>query len=166
MRGRAKRATAADRARAVRDREWHALSAEERAAWYGFLRTHAELVKTLDAELLAAHRLPLSAFDVLVQLSLAADGSMRMSELADHVLLSRSGLTRLVERLEREGLVARCRADDDSRGVLASLTERGWETVAEAAPTHLAGIRERFVERLGAGQARQLAAAWRRLAPD
>jgi DNA-binding MarR family transcriptional regulator len=98
---------------------------------------------------------------VLIQLSFVPDRRLRMSELAEAVVLSRSGLTRLVDRLERDGLVERERGDVDPRQVYAQLTERGLEAVADATPTHIAGIKERFLERLSDRQTKQLAAIWR-----
>jgi DNA-binding MarR family transcriptional regulator len=83
-----------------------------------------------------------------------------MFELADAVVLSRSGLTRLVERLERDGLVERERGVVDLRQMYARLTDRGFEVVADATPTHVAGVKERFLERLSDEQTRQLAAIW------
>ncbi len=82
-----------------------ALTSAEMAAWRTFLRAHAVLVRRLEAELVAEHDLPLASYDVLVQLSEAPQQRLRMTELADRVLLSRSGLTRLVDRLVRDGLV-------------------------------------------------------------
>src|SRR3954452_18922028 len=81
------------------------LSAEELAAWGGLLRTHARLVRELDGELQSVHALPLSSYEVLLRLAGAPEGKMRMSELADAVLLSRSGVTRLVDRLQGDRLV-------------------------------------------------------------
>ena len=118
-------------------------------------------MRALDAELEREHGLPLTSYDVLIQLSLAADTRLRMFELADAVVLSRSGLTRLVDRLERGGLVERERGEVDPRQIYARLTDRGFEVLAEATPTHVAGIRERFLERLSAEQTEQLAAIWR-----
>jgi DNA-binding MarR family transcriptional regulator len=85
----------------------HQLSPIELGAWRGFLRVHAALVKSLDAELASAHDLPLSSYEVLLTLEAAPGHKRRMSELADSVLLSRSGMTRLVDRLERDGLLER-----------------------------------------------------------
>ena len=92
------------------------LTTDELAAWRGFLQTHARLTRRLDEELRAAHDLPLTSYDVLVQLEGAPGREMRMSELADAVLLSRSGLTRLVDRLERQGLIERRECPDDACG--------------------------------------------------
>jgi DNA-binding MarR family transcriptional regulator len=141
--------------------QFRALTDDQLAAWGGFLRGHAEIVRALDAELEREHGLPLSSYDVLIQLSFAPDRRLRMSELAEAVVLSRSGLTRLVDRLERDGLVERERGDVDPRQVYAQLTERGLEAVADATPTHIAGIKERFLERLSDSQTKQLAAIWR-----
>lgn len=150
-------------ARATHEEEWFRLSPEQRAAWAGFIGAHASIVRELDAELQAAHGLPLSSFDVLVQLSLAPEGHMQMYELAEAVHLSRSGLTRLVDRLERQGLLERHRGERDPRQVFASITKSGLDRLAETTPTHLAGVRRRFLERLSQSQVRQLAAAWGRL---
>lgn len=139
----------------------------ELGAWREFLRTHAVLTRQLDEELRRSHGLPLSSYDVLVNLAGAPDRQMRMSELADAVLLSRSGLTRLVERLEREGLLQRADCPSDARGSLAVLTEAGLARLAEARKTHLRGVRERFIDRFDDAELEQLAAWWQRvLDPD
>jgi DNA-binding MarR family transcriptional regulator len=150
-------------ARATHEEEWFKLSPEQRAAWSGFIRAHASIVKELDAELQAAHGLPLSSYDVLVQLSLAPNGRMQMFELAEAVHLSRSGLTRLVDRLERQGLLERHRGERDPRQVFARITGPGLERLAETTPTHLAGVRRRFLERLSQSQLEQLAVVWNQL---
>ena len=131
------------------------------AAWSGFLRGHAHIVRALDAELEREHGLPLSSYDVLIQLSLAPGRRLRMFELADAVVLSRSGLTRLVDRLERCGFVERERGEADLRQMYARLTDRGLQVVADATPTHIAGIKERFLDRLSDEQMEQLTAIWR-----
>jgi DNA-binding MarR family transcriptional regulator len=136
----------------------------EMDAWAGFLRTHATLVRELDDELTREHDLPLSSYDVLVQLSSAPGGEMRMSQLADAVLLSRSGLSRLVARLVDQGLVERRECESDGRGANACITPVGTRRLEEARETHRAGVRERFLSRLSDAQQRQLAAAWRRIA--
>jgi DNA-binding MarR family transcriptional regulator len=126
-------------------------------------RVYASIVKELDAELKAAHGLPLSSFDVLVQLGLAPDGRMQMFELAEAVHISRSALTRQVDRLERQGLLERHRGEHDPRQVFACITEKGLERLAETAPTHLSGVRERFLERLSQTQIKKLADIWSEL---
>src|SRR3954470_1924795 len=135
----------------------------EMDAWAGFLRTHASLVRELDDELTRAHDLPLSSYDVLVQLATTPDGQMRMSQLADAVLLSRSGLSRLVARLVDQGLVERRECASDGRGAWATLTDEGRSRLDAARETHRAGVRERFLSRLSESQQRQLGAAWRRI---
>jgi DNA-binding MarR family transcriptional regulator len=90
---------------------------------------------------------------------------MRMSEIADSVLLSRSGVTRLVDRLERDGLVERIPCEDDARGQYAVLTERGREAFDAARATHLAGVRRRFLERFECDDLRRMAGYWERLVP-
>ena len=139
------------------------LSELEHAAWGGFLRTHARLVRELDEELNERHRLPLSSFDVLVQLAATPNGRLRMSQLADAVLLSRSGLTRLVGRLIDQGLIERGGCQTDARGVYAKSTDEGRRRLDEAIATHRAGIRRLFLGRLTEAQQRQLAGSWRRL---
>src|ERR671928_835003 len=124
------------------ERALQELSPVELAAWRGMLRVHAALVKALDAELLRAHDLPLISYEVLITLDAAPGRKRRIAELADSVLLSRSGTTRLVDRLEREGLIAREQCDDDGRGSYAVLTDRGGELLAQARATHLEGVRE------------------------
>jgi DNA-binding MarR family transcriptional regulator len=125
------------------------LTGEELNAWRTFLRAHARLVRELEAELVANHPLTLGGYDVLVQLAEAPDRRLRMAELADAVLLSRSGVTRLVDRLEVAGMVTRERFESDGRGVVAVLTTKGLDTLREAARTHLAGVMRHFVEHFG-----------------
>jgi DNA-binding MarR family transcriptional regulator len=124
------------------------LSPAELAAWRGFLRAHAYLSRVLEAELLGDQQLSLASYDVLVQLAEAPERRLRMTELAAAVLLSRSGVTRLVDRLEKVGLVARCRVAGDGRGVAAELTPAGLNRLRNAAPTHLTGVIRHFVDRL------------------
>lgn len=109
-------------------------------AWRELLRAHARVTRILEAELEQAHRLPLASYDVLVQLAEAPGRALRMSELAQAVLLSRSGLTRLVDRLEREGLVVRESCPSDARGTLAVLTPAGLDRLRAASGTHLTGV--------------------------
>ena len=141
------------------------LSPQELAAWRGLLRVHAGLTKALDAELLREHDLPLSSYEVLLFLAESPRGLLRMSELADGVLLSRSGLTRLVDRMERDGLLRRRRCEEDQRGYFAEITDEGRELFARARKTHLDGVRERFLGRLSADEQRTLAALWEKVSP-
>jgi DNA-binding MarR family transcriptional regulator len=141
------------------------LTATELGAWRGLLRVHTALVKELDAELDSAHDLPLSSYDVLIYLRSAPEKRLRMAELADSVLLSRSGVTRLVDRLEREGLIVRETCESDGRGSFAVLTDEGDELLARARPTHLAGVRERFLKHFSDAELKQLARYWERVRP-
>jgi DNA-binding MarR family transcriptional regulator len=137
----------------------------ELGAWRGFLRVHTALVRELDAELEEAHQLPLSSYDVLIYLQSAPGKRLRMAELADSVLLSRSGVTRLVDRLVREGLIVRDTCESDGRGSFAVLTEDGEQLLARARPTHLAGVRERFLRHFSEDDLRTLAGYWERTKP-
>jgi DNA-binding MarR family transcriptional regulator len=141
------------------------LTAAELAAWRGFLRVHSALAKQLDAELEAAHKLPLSSYDVLINLQAAPGRRLRMAELAERTLLSRSGMTRLVDRLEREGLLKRDTCASDARGCFAVLTDAGDEVLATARPTHLDGVRERFLRHLSGDDFPRLAEIWERMLP-
>lgn len=136
----------------------------ELASWRAFLRAHAVLTRELEAELLAAEDLSLASYDVLVQLAEAPGRWLRMTELADAVLLSRSGVTRLVDRLERGGLVSRCPVEGDGRGVAALLTENGLARLRVAARTHLAGVAQHFAARLDGDDLAALERISRRLA--
>ena len=141
------------------------LSRDELAAWRGLLRVHARMSKALDAELMREHRLPLSSYEVLLYLADSPDGRLRMSELADSVLLSRSGLTRLVDRLERDGLLRRQRCEEDQRGWFAEITDDGRELFERARVTHLDGVRERFLSNLTRDEQRTLASLWEKVSP-
>jgi DNA-binding MarR family transcriptional regulator len=137
---------------------------EQLAAWRAFLRAHASITRALEAELEAEQDLSLASYDVLVQLAEAPDRRLRMTELADAVLLSRSGVTRLVDRLEKSGLVARCRVASDGRGVAARLTEAGLDRLRTASRTHLRGVGQHFVNRLDEADLRILERISRHLA--
>ena len=140
------------------------LTETELGAWRGLLRTHAMLVKRLDAELEAAHGLPLTSYEVLLHLADAPERKMRMCDVADSVLLSRSGLTRLIDRLERDGYVERVSCADDARGAFARLTDEGQAKLASARSTHLDGIHEHFLQHFTGEELEFLASAWVRVA--
>lgn len=125
------------------------LSDEELRAWRAFLRAYRSVSTALDAELTDERDISLGSYEVLLVLAKAPNRAMRMSELADTVVLSRSGVTRLVDRLEAEGLVERATCPTDARGLLAHLTDGGFRRLKSAAPTHLRGVREHFTGRLG-----------------
>ena len=141
------------------------LSEPELNAWRGLLRAHAALVKRLDAELEQAHGLPLSSYEVLLFLDSRDDKRMRMHDLAESALLSRSGLTRLVDRLEREQLVERVTCASDARGAFAQLTLAGARKLAEARETHLAGVREHFFEHFDEAELTLLGGFFERVVP-
>ena len=141
------------------------LNPEELAAWRGFLRVHSAITKELDAELIAEHGLTLSGYEVLLHLSDSPGGCARMSDIAASVLLSRSGLTRLVDRLEGAGLVRREGVEGDARGSNAVITKAGGQAFRRARRTHLAGVRERFLEPLLGPERRTLARLWERILP-
>jgi DNA-binding MarR family transcriptional regulator len=145
--------------------ERETLTVGELRAWRGLLRAHACLAKRLDAELEQAHRLPMTSYEVLHHLDDASGGRMRMCDLAEQAQLSRSGLTRLVDRLEREELLERCSCEHDARGSYACLTETGRERLQEARGTHLAVVRECFFSRFSEGELSALADMWERVAP-
>ena len=127
------------------------------------LRAHAELTRELDSQLAREHKLPLSSYEVLLFLADAPGGRMRMSDLAESVLLSRSGLTRLVDRLEREGLLKRERCESDARGLFAEITPAGRRLFDEARRTHLDGVRALFLDRFSRDELRTLGGLWQKL---
>jgi DNA-binding MarR family transcriptional regulator len=128
------------------------LSRAQLASWRSFLRAHAEVTRKLEADLLAEHKMPLAWYDVMVQLVEAPEQKLRMTDLAGAVLISRSGLTRLVDRLVAEGLVRREPAQDDARGTFAVLTDEGYQRLRGATPTHLRGIGGYVVDRMTPAQ--------------
>lgn len=133
------------------------------AAWRGFLEAYRRVIDVLAAELETETGMPLGWYDVLVQLSEAPDRARRMQDLAGAVLLSKSGLSRLVDRMEAAGYVERRPCAEDGRGVLAALTDEGFAALRAAAPVHLRGVREHFVDRLPATDMTALARAFGRL---
>ena len=141
------------------------LTEPELRAWRGLLRSHAAITKELDAELEAAHGLALSSYEVLLFLNDADEGRMRMSDLADSVLLSRSGLTRLVDRMERDGLLTRESCPSDARGSYARLSDTGREHLVVARRTHLDGVRRRFLAQLTPEELDVLGEALERIVP-
>lgn len=135
------------------------------AVWRSFLRTHSQLVRRLEHQLAEHGKIALGGYDVLVQLAEAPGNRLRMSELAEAVLLSRSGLTRLVDRLQREGLVQREPDPDDARGMFTVLTAKGRDTLRDASHVHLAGVSALVLNRLSDTELRQLQALMVRLDP-
>ena len=113
--------------------------------WRGFLIAHARLERLLDEDLRAEHDLSLAEYDTLLQLAEAPGRRLRMHQLADQVLLSRSGVTRLIDRLVKDGSVERDACLTDARGAEAVLTPAGLDRLRTAAPTHLRGIADHFL---------------------
>src|SRR5438477_3190050 len=116
-------------------------------AWDALLRAHATLLRQLETDLESKTGLALADFDVLAQLAIAG-GSLRMTELADRALISRSGMTRRVTRLLREGLVRRAHAAVDGRGAVVQLTNSGLDRLTIAAPVHMQGVPDLFLAKL------------------
>lgn len=133
------------------------------SVWPLFLTAHAVLVERIEARLAAASLPPLAWYDVLWALERAPERRLRMSELADHVVLSRSNLTRLVDRLEEAGYVARERSEEDRRGAYAVITSPGRELRRKMWPTYEASIREVFDSQLAEAEARPMATALQRM---
>ena len=117
-------------------------------AWQAFLRASTRLMERLDAEL-DPHGISLADYEILVHLSAEPAGELRMTELAARTLVSRSGLTRRLDRLVVSGLVERRSCPTDRRGVLAVLTPAGRTRLQQAAPTHVEGVRRHFLSQLG-----------------
>jgi DNA-binding MarR family transcriptional regulator len=135
----------------------------ELAAWRRLLTVHAELVDALDKDMREAHDLPLTWYEVLLYLHESETGRLRMSELADTLLLSRSAATRFIDRMERAGLVERHPSPEDRRGTTVAMTAKGRRRFGAAAPFHLAGIRSRFTAHLTADEAKGMVVVFDRV---
>lgn len=140
-----------------------AFESREGSVWPLFLTAHAVLVERIEARLAAAGLPLLAWYDVLWALERAPDRRLRMNELADHVVLSRSNLTRLVDRLEEAGLVARERSEEDRRGAYAVITIEGRELRRRMWPVYEAAIRELFESQLSDVEARHMGVALHRM---
>ena len=136
------------------------LSDQQLLAWRRFLRAHALVTRRLESDLMAEHQLPLASYDVLVQLVEAPERRLRMSELAERVLLSRSGLTRLVDRLEREGLVAPRALRGRRPRALHRAHRRRLRPAARGERTHLRGVLEHGIGRLDDAEAQSSPTCW------
>ncbi|WP_425503978.1 MarR family winged helix-turn-helix transcriptional regulator [Rhodococcus triatomae] len=139
------------------------LTAEEMRAWRGYMDGNQRLMSVLNRDLQEMHGLSLADYRILVLLSESEDGSLRMSGLADGILSSRSRLTHQVRRMEAEGMVARDTCVEDGRGVRAVLTPEGRRRLAEAAPTHVAGVRANLINLLTKSQLKMLAEVFERV---
>jgi DNA-binding MarR family transcriptional regulator len=138
-------------------------STAELTGWVTFLRAHAEITRELSAELQREHGLTLHDYEVLLHLARADGAMMRRVDLSKRVLLSASGITRLLEGLERGGLVEKATCQSDGRVSYAKLTEAGRDRLREAAATHLRGVDELFVSRYSASELETLAQLLARL---
>lgn len=139
------------------------LDDDEMAAWRSYIEGSALLEHRLNRELQAAHNLSIADYEILVRLSEQPGRQQRMSELARDVAHSKSRISHQIRRLENAGLVRRNDCPDDGRGILAVLTDRGLEVLRTAAPTHVAGVREHFIDLLEPAEKRVLAAVFERL---
>jgi len=133
------------------------------AAWRRSLDAHAAVLRVLNSELEGMVGMPLSWYDVLVNLEAAPGGQLRMSELAERIVLSQSGLTRLIDRMAQAGLVERTHCDSDRRGRFTVLTEEGRQALHAAAPTHIDGVWRHFATHLSDEEAATLADVYARV---
>lgn len=124
------------------------------AAWSALLRAHSAVVRRLERDVERATGMPLSWYDVVLELNAAEGGRLRMQELGDRAVLSRTRVSRVVDDMERAGLVRRDPDPDDGRCVVASITPAGRAALRRAAPSYLAAIREHFAGRLSPAQLR------------
>jgi DNA-binding MarR family transcriptional regulator len=128
-------------------------------AWSAFLRAHAALVRRIEAELEAKARLPLGWYDVLLELNAAPHRRMRMQQLGEAAVLSRSRVSRIVDELAAAGLVERQANPEDRRSSYAVITDEGRKVFRRAAPAYLAAVREHFVAALTPDQVKAVRAA-------
>jgi DNA-binding MarR family transcriptional regulator len=142
------------------------LSDDELAAWQGLLRAGVRFQRELDADLRRSHGLSGSDYDVLIQLGVAPSKSLRMSEIAEEVLMSHNGVTRVVAQLEGDGLVTRERDAQDGRAVHVTLTPKGREVLQSANRAHLTQVRALFLDHLSDEQLRQLRSIWDSVDPE
>jgi DNA-binding MarR family transcriptional regulator len=137
--------------------------AEQIAAWRAFITAHAVLIERIEHELADANVMPLGWYDVLFALSEAPEKRLRMHELAQAVILSRSGLTRLVDRLEAAGLLYRERTAMDRRGAFAVLTDKGLAELHKTWPIYAQGIKKYFAHQLSDNEIHVLTEVFQRL---
>ena len=139
------------------------LSEQQLAAWRTFLKAHARVIDRIDHDLTIAKRMPLSWYDVLIELYEAPEHRLRMHELAERIVLSRSGLTRLVDRLEAEGFLRRDRCGTDRRGAYAVITEQGIAALRHTWPIYAQGISQYFAHWLTEEEAQLFESALERI---
>lgn len=132
-------------------------------AWRSYLQSHASILRELDAELVAAHGMTTRDYEVLLYVAQAPDRQLPMSILAANTMLTRSGITRLVDGLVRGGLIERVSCPSDARISYAHLTDAGYEKLRAAGCTHIASIQRLFLEHFSTDEITQLASLLRRL---
>ena len=140
-----------------------AFTEAELSAWHGMLTLHSAIMRDLDRGLMTSHQISAREFDVLITLFNAPDRRLRMSDLGDRVLLSPSGVSRLVDRLGREGLVERRSYESDARSIQAILTDLGDKRLDEARTTHNTVIRAHFTDHLTSNELAELGELWQRV---
>ena len=138
------------------------LTPPEMRAWRAYIIASRRLYEALDRDL-AAHGLSMADYEVIARLSDAPDRRMRMSELAENSLLSRSRLSHRMKVLEVAGLVKRESCHDDRRGAFAVLTEEGWRAIVAAAPDHVSSVRARFIDLLQCDEHEAVAGVFERV---
>ena len=137
----------------------------ELGAWRGMLAAHAALTRRLDADLRARHGIALSTYEALMLLGTSPTGRLRVSELSRGALLSISGMSRMIDRLERDGVVRREACEEDGRGAEVALTDAGRELLTDARASHLRAVREGFLEHFDDDDLAALAGFWARVTP-
>jgi DNA-binding MarR family transcriptional regulator len=138
----------------------------EQLAWVGLLRAHASAMRRFNGDLISNHGLTMNDYEVLLRLAGAPERRLRRVDLAKSVLLTPSGITRLLEGLERAGYVERASCASDARVTYALLTDEGYEKLREASSTHVEGIRSHFAERFSSEELETLAGLLSRLPLD
>lgn len=150
---------------AARGVDGEPLTPLELGAWRGMLQAHAGLVRRLDADLRGRHGLTLSAYEALMLLGTSERGRLRISELSAGTLLSVSGISRMIDRLQREGLVVRESCEEDGRGAEVALTAAGRGRLRAARASHLEGVRREFLAHFSDEELAALDGFWRRVEP-
>ncbi|MGD9570341.1 MAG: MarR family winged helix-turn-helix transcriptional regulator [Thermoleophilia bacterium] len=155
-------AATAGGARGERGEGGEPLTEAELGAWRGMLRAHALVTRRLDEELRERHGMSLGAYEVLMLVGTAPRRRMRISQLSGETLLSVSGMSRMIDRLERDGLVVREACADDRRGAEVVLTTLGRNRLRAARATHLGGVRAEYLARFSDDELPELGAMWER----
>jgi len=138
------------------------LNPREMKAWRSYIIASRRLLDALDSDL-DGHDLSMADYEVLAQLSDAPDRRMRMTELAEIAMLSKSRLSHRMKVMEKAGWVRREACPEDKRGSFAVMTEKGWRAIVKAAPDHVTSVRNRFVDNLNVKDQEELAKIFDRL---